>query len=78
MITYNLSLLASLYNNFDFFIVESRGLGGGAMKTRSVQPLKFVEKICKKITNIFRPNLTLIWPWSETLQKKWFFLATLV
>ena len=42
MITYNLSLLASLYNNFDFFIV-------------------------------FRPNLTLIWPWSETLQKKCFF-----
>ena len=73
MITYNLSLLASLYNNFDFFIVESRGLGGGAMKTRSVQPLKLVEKIWKKITNIFRSNLTLIWPWSETFQKKWFF-----
>ena len=71
MITYKLSLHASLYNNFDFFIVESRDPCGGAMKTRSVQPLKFVEK-SKKITNIFRPNLTLTWPWSETLQKNCF------
>ena len=41
---------------FDFFIVESRGLGWGAMKTRSVQPLKFVEKICKKSQTYLDPT----------------------
>ena len=59
---------------WQFFIVAFWDLRRVAIKTLCVQTYNLSKKKWKKkITNIFRPNLALIWPWRKTLKKICFF-----